>query len=69
MSKILDNLKPAELDRVALAEAESQIATDRAGKARADEQCELDQEAERVARERAAAESRAFGAGPDRTAR
>lgn len=66
MSKILDNLRQAELDRVALAEAESRIVSDRAGKARADEQCELEQEAERIARERAAAEARALEAAQAR---
>lgn len=60
MSKILDNLKQAELDRNALAEAESRLASERLGKALAEEQRLLEQEAERKARERAAAEARAL---------
>lgn len=68
MSKILDNLKQAELDRTALAQAESREASDRLGKALAEEQRLLEQEAERKARERAAAEARALEAAQARLA-
>jgi hypothetical protein len=66
MSKILDNLKQAELDRAALADAESRLVSERFGRAMAEEQRVLEQEAERKARERAVAEARALEAAQAR---
>ncbi|HUJ87125.1 MAG TPA: hypothetical protein VLX30_09775 [Burkholderiales bacterium] len=68
MSKMLDNLKQAELDRNALAEAEARLASERLGRAVAEEQRLLEEEAERRARERAAAEARALEAAQARLA-
>jgi hypothetical protein len=68
MSKILDNLKQAELDRTELAEAESGLESDRLGRTLAEEQRLLEREAERKARERAAVEARALEAAQARLA-
>jgi len=68
MSKFLDKLKQAEIDRVGLAAAESRIASERVGKALAEEERAVEEEAERKARARAETEARALEASQARLA-